>query len=114
MGFYRSYIPNYAEISTPLMEATKKNKPNDVAWGEAEQNSFDKLKELLCKVTCLATPDANLPFQVHCDPSDYGVGCCLTQQDAEGIYRLLLARNSMQPKRTRQALRRSPGQCYTE
>ncbi|GFX18558.1 retrovirus-related Pol polyprotein from transposon opus [Trichonephila clavipes] len=75
------------EISTPLTELTKKNKPNDVSWGQAEQNSFVKLKELLCEVTSLATPDANLPFQVHCDASDYGVGCCLTQQDTEGIYR---------------------------
>ncbi|GFU93959.1 retrovirus-related Pol polyprotein from transposon 17.6 [Trichonephila clavipes] len=46
-----------------------------------------ELKELLCEVTSLATPDANLPFQVHCDASDYDVGCCLTQQDTEGIYR---------------------------
>ncbi|GFT85886.1 retrovirus-related Pol polyprotein from transposon opus [Trichonephila clavipes] len=69
----------------------EKNKPNDASWGEAEQNSFDKLKELLCKVTSLATPDANLPFQVHCDASDYGVGCCLTQQDTEGIYRPIFA-----------------------
>ncbi|GFU66807.1 retrovirus-related Pol polyprotein from transposon opus [Trichonephila clavipes] len=87
LGFYRAYIPNYAEISTPLTELTKKNKPNDVSWGEAEQNSFVKLKELLCEVTSLATPDANLPFQVHCDASDYGVGCCLTQQDTDGINR---------------------------
>ncbi|GFS78183.1 retrovirus-related Pol polyprotein from transposon opus [Trichonephila clavipes] len=47
---------------------------------------MEKLKELLCEVTSLATPDANLPFQVHCDASDYGVGCCLIQQDTEGIY----------------------------
>ncbi|GFQ64373.1 retrovirus-related Pol polyprotein from transposon 17.6 [Trichonephila clavata] len=86
MGFYRAYIPNYAQISTPLTELTKKNKPNEVSWGEAEQSSFDKLKELLCKVTSLATPDANLPFQVHCDASDYDVGCCLTQQDTDGVY----------------------------
>ncbi|GFQ66456.1 retrovirus-related Pol polyprotein from transposon opus [Trichonephila clavata] len=82
MGFYRTYIPNYVHISTPpLTELTKKNKPNEVSWGEAEQSSFDKLKELLCKVT-----DANLPFQVHCDASDYGVGCCLKQQDTDGVY----------------------------
>ncbi|GFW49164.1 retrovirus-related Pol polyprotein from transposon opus [Trichonephila clavipes] len=89
MGFYiyRAYIPSYAEISTPLTELTKKNKPNDVSWGKAEQNSFVKLKELLCEVTSLATPDANLPFQVHCDASDYGVGCCLTQQDTGGVNR---------------------------
>ncbi|GFX87861.1 retrovirus-related Pol polyprotein from transposon 17.6 [Trichonephila clavipes] len=28
-----------------------------------------------------------ISFRVHCDASDYGVGCCLTQQDTEGIYR---------------------------
>ncbi|XP_055944323.1 uncharacterized protein LOC129975294 [Argiope bruennichi] len=87
MGFYRTYIPKFAEISTPLTELTKKNKPNKASWGEEEQNSFEKLKELLCEVTSLATPDANLPFQIHCDASDHGVGCCLTQQDADGSYK---------------------------
>ncbi|GFQ68423.1 protein YIPF1 [Trichonephila clavata] len=86
MGFYCAYIPNYAQISTPLTELTKKNKPNKVSWGEAEQSTFDKLKELLCKVTSLATPYANLPFQVHCDTSDYDFGCCLTHQDTDGVY----------------------------
>ncbi|GFW33517.1 retrovirus-related Pol polyprotein from transposon opus [Trichonephila clavipes] len=66
-------------------------------WGEAVAltslsakvacEAFVKLKELPCEVTSLATPDANLPFQVHCDASDYGVVCCLIQQDTEGIYR---------------------------
>ncbi|GFR22785.1 integrase_H2C2 domain-containing protein [Trichonephila clavata] len=65
MGFYRAYIPNYAHISTPLTELTKKNKPNEVSWVEAEQSSFDKLKELLCEVTCLATPDA-FPSALRC------------------------------------------------
>ncbi|GFV22097.1 retrovirus-related Pol polyprotein from transposon opus [Trichonephila clavipes] len=50
-------------------------------WGEAVPltslsakvacEAFVKLKELPCEVTSLATPDANLPFQVHCDASDY-------------------------------------------
>ncbi|GFU98127.1 retrovirus-related Pol polyprotein from transposon opus [Trichonephila clavipes] len=66
-------------------------------WGEAVPltslsakvacEAFVKLKELPCVVTSLATPDANLPFQGHCDASDYGVGCCLIQQNTEGIYR---------------------------
>ncbi|GFU82716.1 hypothetical protein TNCV_265131 [Trichonephila clavipes] len=94
-------------------------------WGEAVPltslsakvacEAFVKLKELPCEVIRLATPDANLPFQVHCDASDYGVGCCLIQQDTEGIYRpiALLVKNSMLRKRTEQASRKRPGQCYT-
>ncbi|GFV75741.1 retrovirus-related Pol polyprotein from transposon opus [Trichonephila clavipes] len=34
-----------------------------------------------------AVPLTSLSAKVHCDASDYGVGCCLTQQDTEGIYR---------------------------
>ncbi|GFQ84043.1 retrovirus-related Pol polyprotein from transposon 17.6 [Trichonephila clavata] len=115
MGFYRAYIPNYAQISTPLTELTKKNKPNEVSWGEAEQSSFDKLKELLCKVTSLATPDANLPFQVHCDASDYDVGCCLTQQDTDGVNMpIAFASQKFTAKQKNWASisRKRPGQCY--
>ncbi|GFV62287.1 retrovirus-related Pol polyprotein from transposon opus [Trichonephila clavipes] len=69
-------------------------------WGEAVPltslsakvacEAFVKLKELPCEVTSLATPDANLPFQVHCDASDYGVGCCLLQQDTVGKFTVYL------------------------
>ncbi|GFR31459.1 uncharacterized protein TNCT_212611 [Trichonephila clavata] len=51
-------------------------------WGEAVP-----LNSLSAKVTSLATPDANLLFQVHYDASVYGVGYCLTQQDMDRIYR---------------------------
>ncbi|GFV48314.1 RT_RNaseH domain-containing protein [Trichonephila clavipes] len=34
-----------------------------------------------------AVPLTSLSAKVHCDASDYGVGCCLIQQDTEGIYR---------------------------
>ncbi|GFQ84396.1 RT_RNaseH_2 domain-containing protein [Trichonephila clavata] len=79
MGFYRAYVPNYVKTFTPRTELTKKSPSMFHCGWEAEQNSFDKLKELLCEVASLATADAYLPFQVHCDASDYGVGRCLTQ-----------------------------------
>ncbi|GFQ69131.1 uncharacterized protein TNCT_159911 [Trichonephila clavata] len=53
-----------------------------LAWKHANEG-----KGNYYEVTSLATPEANLPFQVHCDASDYGVGCCLTQQDTDGVYR---------------------------
>ncbi|GBN71862.1 Transposon Ty3-I Gag-Pol polyprotein [Araneus ventricosus] len=37
MGFYRSYIPNYAEFATPLTELTKGKKSGDVKWAKREE-----------------------------------------------------------------------------
>ncbi|GFY76796.1 hypothetical protein TNIN_89641, partial [Trichonephila inaurata madagascariensis] len=52
---------------------------------------------------------------VQCDASDYGVGCCLTQQDTAGIYKPIAfaSQNSMRRKRTGQASGKRPEQCYT-
>ncbi|XP_035218477.1 uncharacterized protein LOC118191743 [Stegodyphus dumicola] len=87
MRFYRTYIPNYAEIAEPLTDLTKKNAPNNVRWGQVEDAAFQKLKDMLCQVTSLSTPDFNLPFQVHSDASDVTFGCCLTQRDTQGHFK---------------------------
>ncbi|GFT85828.1 retrovirus-related Pol polyprotein from transposon opus [Trichonephila clavipes] len=54
-------------------------------------------------------------FSVHCDASDYVVGCCLTQQDTEGIYRPIAfaSQKFNATQRTGQASRKRPGQSYT-
>ena len=87
MGFYRSYIPNYAEIAMPLTELTKGRKSGEVLWGKNEEESFQKLKNALSNVTALSTPDCTQPFQVHADASNFAVGCCLTQVDNKGNYK---------------------------
>ncbi|GBM92508.1 Retrovirus-related Pol polyprotein from transposon opus [Araneus ventricosus] len=87
MGFYRSYIPNYAEFATPLTELTKGKKSGDVKWGKREEESFCGLKKALCEATALNAPDFGKPFEIHADASDYAVGCCLTQKDEKGNYR---------------------------
>lgn len=87
MGFYRAYIPNYAEVALPLTELTKGRKSGGILWGKREEESFRKLKDSLSGVTALSTPDCTQPFQVHTDASDYAVGCCLTQLDNRGNYK---------------------------
>ncbi|GBO25306.1 Retrovirus-related Pol polyprotein from transposon 17.6 [Araneus ventricosus] len=87
MGFYRSYIPNYAEFATPLTELTKGKKSGDVKWGKREEESFCGLKKALCDDTALNAPDFGKPFEIHADASDYAIGCCLTQKDEKGNYR---------------------------
>jgi transposase InsO family protein len=87
MGFYRTYIPNYAAMAAPLTDLTRKNAPNKVKWGAEEERAFEGLKEALCGATQLATPDLSRPFQVHSDASEFCVGGCLTQKDGEGNFK---------------------------
>ena len=43
-GFFRSYIPDFSTIATPLTDLTRKDKPANVLWPEAHQRAFDDLK----------------------------------------------------------------------
>ena len=42
------FLPNYASVSTPLTDLTKKSAPNKVVWTEQCQQTWQKLKNLLC------------------------------------------------------------------
>jgi len=48
-GWFRDYIPHYAELAIPLSNLTTKRVATRIPWGNTEQRSFDTLKELLCR-----------------------------------------------------------------
>ena len=83
-GYYRKFIPNYAEVAAPLTDLTKKNAPNAVVWTEQCDRAFQKLKKLLCSVPVLNSPDFTKQFILQTDASDVAVGAVLSQRDAEG------------------------------
>ena len=64
-----------------LFNLTKK----DVGWhwGESEQASFNKLKELITSTPILVFPDDSLPYHVKADSSDTPTGAVLSQQSLE-------------------------------
>ena len=45
-GYYRKFVPRFADISRPLTTLTKKDKKFE--WTPECQKSFDLLKETLC------------------------------------------------------------------
>lgn len=45
--YYRKFIKNFAKISKPLSELTKKDTP--FHWTDAQQIAFDTLKHKLCQ-----------------------------------------------------------------
>lgn len=77
-GWYRRFIPKFAEITAPITETLKKeNFP--FQWNEKAQDAFEKLKAILTTEPILQSPDFSKPFVLHTDASDTGVGGILTQ-----------------------------------
>ena len=76
-GYYRRFVPGFAQIAKPLNNLLKK----DVVfkWNEDTQLSFNKLKEILCSSPILQYPDFSRPFIVTVDASDFAMGAVLSQ-----------------------------------
>ncbi|XP_066965511.1 uncharacterized protein [Macrobrachium rosenbergii] len=79
-GYYRRYIPRYAEIAVPLTNLTKKNASNRVVWGESEDKAFRELKESLTKGPILKLITFQRPFILRTDASSTGLGAVLLQE----------------------------------
>lgn len=86
-GFLMKFIPDYATINEPLRELTKKDVP--FAWGDRQQASFDKLREMLCSPPVLGYFSPDDRTTVIADASPVGLGGVLIQHDSEGKLRVI-------------------------
>ena len=80
-GFYRAFIPNFANISQPLNELTGENVP--FQWSTRCENAFVTLKKALSSEPVLKFPDFGQEFIVEVDASNYAVGGVLSQFGAD-------------------------------
>ena len=62
--FYRRYIPNCAKIVAPIAELTRNHCPNNVQWGEKQENAFEEIKRILSSGPILKLPDLERDFIV--------------------------------------------------
>ena len=83
-GYYRKFIPNYAEVASPLTDLTKKSAPTRVVWTEACEVAFQVLKKSLCSTPVLRGPNFAKPFVLQTDASERGVGAVLAQVGDDG------------------------------
>lgn len=76
-GWYRKFIPNFAEVAAPLSKLTKK----DVVFkiDEEVRKSMDSLKIAITSDSVLIYPDFNDTFILATDASGIGVGAILSQ-----------------------------------
>ena len=76
-GYYRKFVPRFADISRPLTTLTKKDKK--LEWTAACQKSFDLLKETLCGEPVLKYADTSKPYTLYTDASKFSWAGVLTQ-----------------------------------
>ena len=78
VDFYQWFIKDFSHHVHALFDLTKK----DVrwCWGESEQASFNKLKELITSAPVLVFPDDSLPYRIEADSSDAATGAVLSQK----------------------------------
>lgn len=80
LNYYRSFIPNFAAIASPLTDKTKKGEPNKVIWKESQEVAFKTLKGKLTQAPILHLPDISRQFILRTDASDVGIGAVLLQE----------------------------------
>ncbi|KAL1265239.1 hypothetical protein QQF64_003266 [Cirrhinus molitorella] len=81
-GYYRRFIQDYARHAEPLFALTKNEAP--FVWDSACQDAMDLLKQKLTSAPILNFPDFTLPFFIHADACDAGLGAALMQRDLHG------------------------------
>lgn len=83
-GYYRKFIKNYATKTHPLREKMaskwRKDKDGKAIWTDAERNAFFSIRDILSTEPVLAHPNWSLPFEVHTDASQEGLGAVLVQR----------------------------------
>ena len=76
-NYVSRFIPQYANITKPLRDLTKKDTP--WMWKEEQQEAFEKLKELLSKSTTVSYFNPKAKTELVVDAGPFGLGAILTQ-----------------------------------
>ena len=88
-GYYRKFVPSYANIVAPLTALMKKGVP--YVWSADCDTAFRVLRETMCSAPILAFPDFRpgaASFVLDTDASASGMGAVLSQQQ-EGQERVI-------------------------
>ena len=78
VGYYRKFIPQYADIVRPLNALTRND--TEFEWSDIHQRSFDLLKAMVSEEPILVYPDPSKPYVLFTDASKYAWSCILTQE----------------------------------
>ena len=81
-SYLRRFVPHFSALVAPLVGLLKKAVTFD--WGEAQEEAFQELKDLLSEHVLLSAPIEEAQTVLVTDASDKGLGAVLMQVDKEG------------------------------
>jgi hypothetical protein len=84
LNYSSRFIKNYATISEPLRQLTKRVKP--WVWGKSQQRSFEDLKNLIQSDIVMAYFDPGKHIEILVDASPVGLDAMLQQDDHPVVY----------------------------
>ena len=70
-NYYQCFIQNYSNITVPLTDMLKKEKPRE--WTDQCQKAFDRLKQAMTEEPVLVLPDHTKPFELETDASNFAI-----------------------------------------
>ncbi|TKS65328.1 Retrovirus-related Pol polyprotein from transposon 17.6 [Collichthys lucidus] len=80
VGWYRKFVPHFADRAVVLNDLTKASAPSRVHWTDKCDRAFRDLKEAICTYPVLQSPDFEKPFILQTDASGVGLGAVLLQE----------------------------------
>ena len=78
IGYYRKFVPRFADISQPLTKLTHHNVVFE--WTDQCSKAFNHLRELLMEYPILRYPDPKQGYILYTDASGIGWSGVLTQE----------------------------------
>ena len=96
VGWYRKFIPHFAEVAVPLVRLTRKN--TKFIFNEECIKSFNILRDALMKAPILKQADSNKSYILETDASNVALGAVLLQKDDnDDIHPIAYASKTMNP-----------------
>ena len=86
MGYYRRFVPSFADLAEPLVALTGKDVP--FVWRPACTTAFVSLRDALVRAPVFAFPTETGPYILDTDASNFGGGC-IGGQDYSTIWHAL-------------------------
>jgi hypothetical protein len=81
-GYYRKYIHNYAKITEPRTNLTRKDVPFN--FNDSCKDAFNYLKQKFQEAPILRQFDPERPIILFTDASGFALGAILSQKDSTG------------------------------